>query len=220
MMAASPKEAKLLGAAQYFTGKPCCRGHVAARRTSDRGCVECGPLRSKKHYDANHDEYLAKQRVRQEQNREEIRAAARRWKAKNADRVRAYAAQYRADNSDRLQQADRQRRQAEPDKYREMHRRWVANNRGRKNLLTAVRLAHVKRATPPWLTETDKAAIAAIYEKAARLTVETGIQHHVDHIIPLRGETVSGLHVPSNLQVLTASENSRKRNKFNPNPNS
>lgn len=71
--------------------------------------------------------------------------------------------------------------------------------------------AKMLRRMPPWA---DKKAIRAFYAEARRLTVETGVLHHVDHKIPLVGREVSGLHVETNLQVLTYIENSRKHNHF------
>jgi 5-methylcytosine-specific restriction endonuclease McrA len=71
------------------------------------------------------------------------------------------------------------------------------------------RAAKMQRAVP-WA---DPAAIAAIYREAAEITRRTGIPHEVDHVIPLLGRRVSGLHIETNLQILTKRENARKSNK-------
>ena len=69
-------------------------------------------------------------------------------------------------------------------------------------------------ATPPWVTEEELRMMNDIYEEARRLTRETGVHHQVDHIVPLQGKTVSGLHVFSNLQILTQVENVSKSNRY------
>lgn len=70
------------------------------------------------------------------------------------------------------------------------------------------------QATPSWLTDEQKQEIIEFYKLREILTKETGILHHVDHIIPLKGDRVCGLHVPWNLQVIPASENLSKSNKL------
>lgn len=83
------------------------------------------------------------------------------------------------------------------------HSRVIANNSAR-------RAAKLQR-TAAWI---NKDAVDAIYAEAHRLTKETGIKHHVDHIIPLRGRLVSGLHTHHNLRVVTAAENLKKSNRL------
>lgn len=64
---------------------------------------------------------------------------------------------------------------------------------------------------PPWA---DTAAIDSIYQWAAWLSAATGRKYEVDHIVPLNGEKVSGLHVPANLQILTREDNHDKGNSW------
>jgi len=98
---------------------------------------------------------------------------------------------------------------------REYQRDWFAKN-GEKLLLyfreyNRARYANKLNATPPWA---DRAAIAAVYAEAERLTRETGIPHHVDHIVPLKHPLVCGLHVHTNLRAIPASENLAKGNRL------
>ena len=72
----------------------------------------------------------------------------------------------------------------------------------------------LRKATPAWLTKEDWDQMNAVYQLARKLTLETGIRHEVDHIFPIAGKTVSGLHVPSNLQILTQVENVIKSNRY------
>lgn len=89
---------------------------------------------------------------------------------------------------------------------KEKARQWRAANPKHHLALTNAHKKAIKLRTPSWA---DKGAIVAVYKGCP-----AGCQ--VDHIIPLRGDTVSGLHVAENLQYLPASENRAKSNKFTP----
>lgn len=101
-------------------------------------------------------------------------------------------------------------REAEKQKARLFAR----NNKGYINARNMLRRQLLKYRTPVWLTKQDKHKIVQVYKEAANLTTNTGIAHHVDHIVPLQGKNVSGLHVPWNLQVITAKQNLTKHNSF------
>jgi hypothetical protein len=88
---------------------------------------------------------------------------------------------------------------------------YLEQQKAKRQASRAKREAAKMRRTPAWA---DNEAIAAVYIEARRMTAITGIQHEVDHIVPLQGRLVSGLHVENNLQILTGSENARKCNRF------
>lgn len=128
--------------------------------------------------------------------RQENPGAFKKWRSRNAEHERLRGRRYREANKDRVTSN---------------YARWAKENKHKVNALVAKRIARKLQATPSWA---DHAAIRAIYEKAARLTAETGVKHEVDHIYPLRGKLVCGLHCEANLQVLTESQNLSKGNKM------
>jgi 5-methylcytosine-specific restriction endonuclease McrA len=80
--------------------------------------------------------------------------------------------------------------------------------------LAARRRASKLKATPKWLSKSQLEAIKCKYSLAGMFTKNSGIDYVVDHIVPLRGKTVCGLHVPWNLQIITAKDNWKKGNKL------
>lgn len=111
-------------------------------------------------------------------------------------------------------------RAANPDKARAIVNRGIQRlrNRAKENPhLNAEKSskyrADKKAGTPKWV---DRSALAEFFKEAACLTKTTGVKHEVDHVVPLRGGFVSGLHVPWNLQILTKKQNILKRATFEP----
>jgi hypothetical protein len=98
------------------------------------------------------------------------------------------------------------------ERHNEKCKRWVKNNRASVNARTARRYASKTQATPAWLTPDDHWMIQEAYALAKLRTQMLGGHWEVDHIVPLRGRTAMGLHVPWNLQVIRRSENRRKSN--------
>ncbi len=166
------------------------------------------------------------------------------WHAAHKEQKREYDRAYRAANKEKITAAKKLEAIEKPHlgaarkaKYREAHRtelraKGVAYNRDnsearaaylrgyQKKNLDKVRAWSMKyhasklQRTPSWLTEDDFWMIEQAYEIAVKRTKATGVLCHVDHIVPLQGENVSGLHVPWNLQVITEIENKQKGNRL------
>ena len=100
------------------------------------------------------------------------------------------------------------------DKIKSIASKWQKNNKGKVNAVTAKRHAAKMQRTPPWLSKQQLNKIKDFYVMAAELETVFPWKQCVDHIVPLQGKTVSGLHVPWNLQILPAKENISKGNRF------
>lgn len=131
--------------------------------------------------------------------------AAQRREQRAAERAATHDARVEAKRA-RKREAQARYRRANPDAFRD----WVAKNRPRYNSLKRQQKVGRAKATPVWA---DAFLIEEHYHLAQLRTEATGIAWHVDHIVPLRGANVSGLHVEHNLQVIPAQMNLAKGNR-------
>jgi hypothetical protein len=125
-------------------------------------------------------------------------ATANSTKAKNRSKYTASSVAWGRAHPDKLAEYQRRRNKLRPDQ----RNLWTANYRSAKD-----------SRQPNWLTNVDLLEMESVYAYCAALR-KIGLDYHVDHIVPLRGRTVSGLHVPWNLQVIPGSLNMSKSNRF------
>lgn len=119
-------------------------------------------------------------------------------------------------NKDKIAEMQRRYREANKAKLQLAWGEWYRKNAAQQVQRAAERRKRVMTAMPTWLSIPDRMRIANIYELATAKTQETGIEHWVDHMVPIAGKSVCGLHVPWNLRVITKLENIRKSNKLDP----
>ena len=127
---------------------------------------------------------------------------------------REYAARNREAAKERANQWYATNKEYALARNKKYAKQWKQLNKDKHCASEGKRRATKLKATPSWLTEVQYGEILEIYAFAKKQQDKTNIKHHVDHIVPLQGKTVCGLHVPWNLQVLTASQNCSKSNKF------
>lgn len=180
------KEAQETKATHYFTGLPCKHGHIALRKTKGT-CVEC-------------------QKIEWEETN------AKRALLPKSEASKKAGKKYYENNKEVVKLRALSRKPEDIIKYRKT---WKAANPELVMANSKHRRTKHKQATPKWLTQEHKAQIKQFYLDAMLVSKVTGVPYAVDHIVPLRGELVSGLHVPWNLAVITREENSKKSNKIN-----
>ena len=137
------------------------------------------------------------------------------WRLNNKDKIKAYGVEYYQKNKEQCAITSSNWKKNNKQKSVASSRRSQKKYPEKHCARQAQRKADKIKRTPKWLTKEDKKRILEFYKEANRLTIETGIQYEVDHILPLKGKLVSGFHHPDNLQILTKSENSSKNNKLN-----
>lgn len=190
----SRKEAVAMGL-RWYISIPCPRGHLAKRNVSNGECRFC--VNEKRTARRRTDPQWAKQQDK-----------ARYWKDPEKSRAKGNAFRNKHLEQRRLDDRTRYANNPEPSKARATA--WNRSHPENFRHHVAMRRARLAQATPAWLTREQRAEIRSIYAKAVAL----GPGFEVDHIIPLRGRSVCGLHVPWNLRVIPKRDNRKKSNRY------
>lgn len=192
--------------------KPCANAKEVARRTPIREEINAD---GRMYYAANcerirqsHREYAATDAGK----KASVNKRAR-FSSAHPEKVAEYCRAYRERHPGIRATRARETYHRDPEKER---KRMLAYQKKNMHIFTqnsAKRRAAKDRATPAWLTPDDMAYMKNLYVMAKILYIFTGVPHHVDHIEPIQGKDRCGLHVPANLQIMTAAENIAKHNK-------
>jgi hypothetical protein len=222
----SVAEARRLGHNLYFTGVACKHGHLTYRYVSDRICAAC-----------------AKEKVKKAAING---GSARRWAKKTAEQLALIYAKrklyYEQTKQQRLEERKRSYEKLKQDpvwveaknKYAQKRRLFIGvrtdktnpeyrityrqSDTGRGKIAAARtkrELSKIQR-TPSWVDSDERWMIEQAYTLAALRKKMFGFDWHVDHVLPLQGKYVSGLHTITNLQVIPAVENIQKSNRYMP----
>ena len=240
----SRKKAIAKGLIFYFTGIPCNHGHIAQRMLNslDR-CCECQKIQNGKRYtkvykieckhcekefirkrgtNAQYCSFACKELLRNKNRRKYKKEINKICKHCETPFVDVSYAKTKKFCSIKCQQVHFKTSPKEKTKFKNWYynkggkkicsdrrKKWYATPHGKsvEDAKRVRRRATQLNATPKWLTKNDKEKIRKIYAKCPK-------GYHVDHIIPLRGKSVCGLHVPNNLRIITAHKNQSKGNRF------
>ena len=183
-----------------------CRKGLHQYPTGKKQCPECAEIQFER---TREERRLYKIRWRQ-QNPELVIKLNKENYEKNKEEINARKRlQYQIDPTAR-KTAQAKYRNTNRDKDRERARQWRIKNKDKDCAYSARRRAAKKRAIPKWASQLE---INKIYQEAVRLTEVRKIEYQVDHIYPLTNKFLCGLHVETNLQILTKKENITKGNR-------
>lgn len=200
----SRADAKAQGLKYYFTGTPCSRGSISHRLVSNKHC-RCDKC-SKHSAETSRKAY--------EKNRESRLEYAEQYRKENKDAVRELNARYHQNNRGLILDRKRQSYRDKPEVDAERGRRWRKENPEKMLARNSRRRAAKRRSIPAWFSEWDEFVIQEAYALKYQRQEDTGIEWHVDHMIPLRARNACGLHCAANIQVIPAVMNLNKNNKM------
>jgi hypothetical protein len=146
-------------------------------------------------------------------NEENAKRLRKEWYERNKELTKQRAKQWAADNPEKAAVKKAKWRSENREMHNAINREWFAQNKDKRAAYEGKRRAAQLQRTPSWLTEDDLWIIEQAYELAEIRTKMFNFPWHVDHIIPLQGKQVSGMHHPLNIQVIPAKENLSKSNK-------
>ena len=193
------------GRTTYVPETPCHKGHTL--RNIHGTCIECRRAQEKIRYYSDIDKTKTKVAAKYRKNAETLKAKRRSMYAANSEKEKAAA---------KVRSAEWRMKNPNHAGAKEAKKQWKKNNPGKVQADTVKRRAAKMKRTPAWLSVDDFWLIEQAYELAQLRTKLFGFSWHVDHIVPLQGKYVSGLHVPENLQVIPGVENVSKANRYLP----
>lgn len=165
-------------------------------------------VKDKARRDANKDKKAITDKAYRDANKEKIAAVKNEWTEANKDKVQGYKLAWQERNKDELRERSRQWRSENPELSRRNSMKWQIANPERRLAITMHNNVIRQRLI-------GGQALAKFYAAETREIYRNCPEgHHVDHIVPLRGKNVCGLHIPINLQYLPAAENLKKGAKF------
>lgn len=167
-------------------------------------CIDCQKSYSTSKYWSNPGLDNERSKAYREANKDAVSARSKAYRQANAEAIRQKKAAAYLANIEQEREKRRAYSQQNMAQAIERAKRWKKLNPDKVTASTVKRISWVKRATPAWANEFF---IAEAYHIAKVRRETLGGQWHVDHIIPLRGKTVCGLHVENNLQVIPAKVN-------------
>jgi hypothetical protein len=175
--------------------------------------IELRKAQNKEWYLANREKALAKQRENVLSRYEEVKEYQKKYRQENKEKSKEYKRQYYLENKEKVLNKSLKYQKENPDKTLKRNKKYKKTEKGRINF-QVYRNARRKRERHASLGGIFHKEILAIYNECKRITLQTGIKHEVDHIIPVMHKDVSGLHVPWNLQIIPAKANKQKTNKL------